>query len=358
LAFVKVNVFHENSHESIQPSNQFEQTMRSHFSLPRGVTAACAVAGATAVLNGNCSAGTFIAADYATNATYTSGWSAGQNGGYGFGAWSFNGTVDTNGIADPGAQQAISSASAIGTAWTLYNGPSQPPAGPGISDVGRAITEPGGLQPGQTLEVVLQNPTAYQFYRGFDVLCLNGADNDPAGVGTSAIRVHVFDYFVSNWHIIDAGGNTTPSLSPATTAVAGMKFDLTLTSATNYSLTMTPLSNPSSAYTHTGTLTTNLPINWVNFRLYLGPNTGPNDPADDLEISSMTIAGLTLNIQLVGTNAVLSWPTNALGVNLASSLNLGPAAVWNTNLPSPVVINGQNIVTNPIGNTRQFFRLQ
>ena len=35
--------------------------------------------------------GTFIAADYATKATYAGGWSAGQNGGYGFGAWSFNG---------------------------------------------------------------------------------------------------------------------------------------------------------------------------------------------------------------------------------------------------------------------------
>jgi len=331
--------------------------MKSHFFLPRKVTTACAVAGATTMLNGNCSAQTFIAADYATNSTYASGWSAGQNGGYGFGPWSFDGTVGTNDIANPGAQQAISSASAIGTAWTLYNGPSQPPGGPGISDTGRAITEPGGLQPGQTLEVVLQNPTAYHFYRGWDILCLNGTDNDPAGVGTSAIRTQVFDYFNSNWSIIDNDGSTLTSLDSGTTTAAGMKYDLTLTSTNTYLITLTPLSNPSAAYSQTGTLTTNLPINWVNFRLYLGPNSGPNDPVDDLEISSMTIAGLTLNIQLVGTNAVLSWPS-VTGFTLASSLNLGAGAVWNTNLPSPAVVNGQDVVTNPIAGTRQFYRLQ
>ena len=333
--------------------------MRSHFSLNRGVATACAVAGATTLLNGNCSAQHIIAADYATNSIYAGGWAAGQNGGYGFGPWSFDGTAGTNGIANPGAQQAISSSSAIGTAWTLYNGPSQPPGGPGISVTGRAITEPGGLQPGQTLEAVIQNPTAYHFYRGFDILCLNGTNNDPAGVGTSAIRTQVFDYFGTDWSIIDNDGSTLTTLDAGTTAAAGMKYDLTLTSTTNYLLTLTPLSNPSAAYSQTGTLTTNLPINWVNFRLYLGPNSGPNDPVNDFEISSMTIAGLTLNIQRVGDNAILSWTTNVPGFYLESSTNLGSSAVWSTNnLPVPVVVNGQNAVTNPIAGTQQFYRLQ
>jgi hypothetical protein len=347
--------------------------MRSHFSLPRGVAAACAVAGASSMMmNGNCSANTVIAADYATNATYASGWSAGQNGGYGFGAWSFDGTVSTmtnnvytNGIPDPGAQQAISSGSAIGTAWTLFNSTANPPPqGPGISDVGRAITEPGGLQPGQTLEVVLQNPNGFHYFRGWDVCCLNGTNNNPAGVNTAAIRTQVFAYALTNWSIVDGYGSpgTLTPLTAGTTAAAGMKYDLTLTSTNTYSLALTPLSNPFAAYTQSGPLvTTNLPINWINFRLYWGPNTGPNDPADDLEISSMTIAGLTLNIQLVGANAILSWTTNFPGFNLdlASSLNLGAGALWSTNnLPAPVVVNGLNVVTNPIAGTQQFFRLQ
>jgi hypothetical protein len=121
---------------------------------------------------------------------------------------------------------------------------------------------------------------------------------------------------------------------------------------------LTPLSNPSAAYTQSGTLDTNLPINWINFRLYFGPSAGPNDPANNLEISSMTIAGLTLNIQLAGGNAILSWTTNVPGFKLASTLNLGPTAVWSTNLPPPVVVGSQNVVTNPIANTKQFYRLQ
>jgi hypothetical protein len=334
--------------------------MRSHFSLNRKTAMTCVVAGASFMMNGNCSAGTFIAADYATNSAYASGWSAGQNGGYGFGAWSFDGTVGTNGIPAPGSQQAISSGAAIGTAWTLYNGPSQPPAGPGISDTGRAITEPGGLQSGQTLEVVLQNPTGYHFYRGWDICCYNGTNNNPAGVGTAAIRTQYFDYFTTDWSVIDDSGGTATPLDVSTTGSAGMKYDLTLTSTNTYSLTLTPLSNPSDAYTQTGMLVmTNLPINYINFRLYWGPNTGSNDPANNLEISSMAIAGLALNIQLAGTNVVLSWPTNASGFNLASSFNLGAGGGWSTNnLPSPVVVNGQNIVTNPITNAQQFYRLQ
>src|SRR5579864_1625361 len=108
--------------------------MRSHF-IPQKITTACAVAGATTLLGGHASAQNFVAADYATNPTYTNGWSAGQNGGYGFGPWSFDGTTDTNNVADPGSQQTISSAAAIGRAWTLFNLSSTG----GISIVGRSL---------------------------------------------------------------------------------------------------------------------------------------------------------------------------------------------------------------------------
>ena len=332
--------------------------MRSHFVPSPTVTAACAVAGAAAILSGSCSAGTLIAADYATSATYLSGWSAGQNGGYGFGAWSFDGTDDPSGNPGPGGQQTMSSASPIGTAWTLFNLPQGTNSGSGISNVGRAITEPGGLQPGQTLETVINNPTAYHYYGGFDILFYNGTNNLPAGDNDCAIRTLVFNYFVTTWKIGDNLGTTPSPLTAATTGAAGMKFDFTLLSTNTYSLTLTPLSNPSAAFSHSGTLKTNLPINWVNYRLWNGPSTGPNDVADNFEISSLTIAGLTLNIQVAGPNAILSWPTNIPGFKLASTLNLGSGASWSTNFPSPAVVNGQNVVTNPIVNTSQFYRLQ
>jgi hypothetical protein len=64
-----------------------------------------------------------------------------------------------------------------------------------------------------------------------------------------------------------------------------------------------------------------------------------------------------LTITASGTNVILRWPTNAVGFALQSTTNLGLAAVWATNLPVPLIINGQNTVTNPLSNPQQFYRL-
>lgn len=326
--------------------------MKSHF-LPQKITAVCAVAGTTTLLAGTASAQKFVAADYATNSTYTAGWSAGQNGGYGFGVWSFDGTIDASNNPDLGAQQTMSSAAAIGTSWTLFNLNSSG----GISIAGRSINGTNGLQPGQTFETVIQNPTTYDFYRGFDILLGNSADNLPAGDNTSAFRMLVFNYFTSIWKAVDSSGTTFTSLAATDTGAAGMKFDLTLLSTNTYSMTMTPLGNPSNAYTQTGTLTTNLPINYITYRLWDNQSTGPNDTADNFEISSMTIAGLSLNIRIVGTNAILSW-MDIPGFYLESASKLAPPVNWSSNSISPAVVNGENVVTNPIVGHQQFFRLQ
>jgi uncharacterized repeat protein (TIGR03803 family) len=62
------------------------------------------------------------------------------------------------------------------------------------------------------------------------------------------------------------------------------------------------------------------------------------------------------------TNVILTWPTNYAGFDytgytLQSTTNLGSSAVWATNSPAPVVVNGQNVVTNSITGTQQFYRL-
>jgi len=349
--------------------------MRSHF-IPQKLTAVCAVAGATTLLGGAASAQNFVAADYATNSTYTAGWAAGQNGGHGFGPWSFDGTTAaTNGAPDPGAQQSMSGSSALGTAWTLFDSAAKPPpAGPGMSEAGRAITEPGGLQTGQTFETVVQNPTAYHFFRGFDILLCNATDNDIAGDGSAAFRLTVFGYYggVGNtyWTVTDGNpyGSPVTSLEYTNTAAAGLKIDLTLTSPSNYSLTMTPL-NGTGSYNltdrlalvstnmNTGLGVTELPINFVTYRLWLGPSSGTNDTADNFEISSMTIEGLPLNIQVAGTNAILSW-LDISNYYLESATTLGPPANWTSNTIAPTVINGESFVTNRVAGQQQFFRLQ
>src|SRR5262245_42091995 len=105
--------------------------MRSHFLPTQGIAATCAIAGALSMLPAHCQAQRPVAADYATNSTYASGWSAGQNGGYGFGPWSFDGTDMT----PAGQYLGISTSSAVGRSWTLATYAEHT----GLANAGRAI---------------------------------------------------------------------------------------------------------------------------------------------------------------------------------------------------------------------------
>ena len=64
-----------------------------------------------------------------------------------------------------------------------------------------------------------------------------------------------------------------------------------------------------------------------------------------------------LGIVKQNSSLVFTWPTNASGYVLQCSPDLGPAAIWSTNMPSPVVVDGQNVVTNPLSGSRMFFCL-
>jgi uncharacterized repeat protein (TIGR03803 family) len=79
-----------------------------------------------------------------------------------------------------------------------------------------------------------------------------------------------------------------------------------------------------------------------------------------------TVFSLSFRPQLTitpsGPYLILSWPTNVAGFDytgytLQSATNLGSPATWSTNSPAPVVIAGQNTVTNPITGAQQFYRL-
>src|SRR5208283_796145 len=74
-------------------------------------------------------------------------------------------------------------------------------------------------------------------------------------------------------------------------------------------------------------------------------------------VFSISLPTPQLTIIRVGTNAIVTWPTNALVFTLQSTTTLVPPTVWNDVSPLPVVVNGQNTVTNPISGTQQFYRL-
>jgi hypothetical protein len=54
---------------------------------------------------------------------------------------------------------------------------------------------------------------------------------------------------------------------------------------------------------------------------------------------------------------MLTLAANAAGFILQSTTSLVSSAVWTTNSPVPVVVNGQNTVTNPISGSQMSFRL-
>jgi uncharacterized repeat protein (TIGR03803 family) len=64
-----------------------------------------------------------------------------------------------------------------------------------------------------------------------------------------------------------------------------------------------------------------------------------------------------LTINVANNNAILTWPTNAVGFELQSTTNLVPPVFWTIYSSEPVVLNGQNTVTNPIAGTGKFYRL-
>jgi len=78
-----------------------------------------------------------------------------------------------------------------------------------------------------------------------------------------------------------------------------------------------------------------------------------------------TLFGLSflpqLTISPLGGDVGLIWPINYAGFDytrykLQSTTSLD-SGVWTTDLPAPVIVNGQNVVTNPISKTQGFFRL-
>jgi hypothetical protein len=351
--------------------------MKSHFALPRGVAAACAVAGASSMLNGNCSAQKLIAADYATNSTYAAGWSAGQNGGFGWGPWSTNGSV---GISH--AMDRTSPYDPFGVAWTLYDpagtpnnpalgGPPDqcvtPPTGIDASKAGRAFPN-GALQPGQTFSTVIANPNTRRFYRGYTIVLSTGSDNFPYSHLGDEIDVGTFEYFsYGQWYTSATYPTGRISLFDSNTTTNGMQVDITMTGTNTYHLAITPLGNPALAYSEDADTVTN-PVQWVTYQMY---NTDshfyptlvscpPNGPdRTDFYIKSMTVSQLTLDIQRAGTNVLLSWPALFTNFTLVSSTNLSAPGWSPVSTNQSGVVNGQNVVTNSIsGTTGQFYRLQ
>jgi hypothetical protein len=309
----------------------------SHFSLNKGVAVACAVAATAVLLNGICSAQNhLIAADYATNSIYASGWTEalnyaqrGQNGGYGFGGWNMWTNVPYDPSREPGqrAMDRTSPYDPFGVAWTLYNphglrpntwphdatsNPSDPffPNSPGtcynpptsydffqppgsggydLAQAGRALPDGeiwdpglesyvpgGGLKVGETFSTIIANPSDRAPYGGYTIALENWPENRPSDHGDDVVAVGVFEYGTfGRWYTTDtyADYSSRPNIYDLDTTTNGMQIDITVTSTNTYHLVLTPLGNPGNAFSEDGTFAHDGPIVWVTYELY---NTDSN----------------------------------------------------------------------------------
>jgi hypothetical protein len=76
-----------------------------------------------------------------------------------------------------------------------------------------------------------------------------------------------------------------------------------------------------------------------------------------ISIFATKISGPVVTIQPSGSQVVISWPTNATGLNLESTTNL-PGGFWSpvTNVPAPV--GNLFTVTNTLADPVRYYRLR
>jgi uncharacterized repeat protein (TIGR03803 family) len=73
-------------------------------------------------------------------------------------------------------------------------------------------------------------------------------------------------------------------------------------------------------------------------------------------LALMQVSPPELKVVSVGPDVILTWPTTSPGFTLQSTTSLA-SSLWSTLSASPVVVNGQNTVSNPISGAQQFYRL-
>lgn len=70
------------------------------------------------------------------------------------------------------------------------------------------------------------------------------------------------------------------------------------------------------------------------------------------------ITPILLSLFQAGNELVLSWPTNAVGYKLESTLDLNSSIDWIVSTNLPVVLGAEYVVTNSIQGVAQFYRLK
>jgi hypothetical protein len=266
----------------------------------RRMASVCVVGGATAWSSAVCFA-VQLAADNASNAPYSDGWQAGDNGGFGFAPWNFdNDTIfhveGRHEIDGPPNQSPFNQ---LGTAWRL--GLNYLNQGNDIVRAGRGLPTP--LQVGQTLSIVVDSPIEQRFFGGIFIrlntgggsLCYGGTACSPGTSPEGRFGLTVFNFTdANNWGRWSATDLSYTSVFKED-ADSGLRMDFTLTGADTFDLKLTPLENPANVFMGSGELDNPgaNPIDWIEFTHFNSatPFPDPNAADTDFFIQSMEITG-------------------------------------------------------------------
>jgi hypothetical protein len=131
-------------------------------------------------------------------------------------------------------------------------------------------------------------------------------------------------------------------------------FAVTATASSGLAVSFSILSGPATISAGTVTLTN---AGTVVVRASQAGNTNYN-AAPNVDRPFTVYAPPSLNLTPSGQNVVLSWTTNVAGFTLLSATNLNPVVSWTAVVPSPVIVNGNYVVTNAASGTVNYYRLK
>lgn len=226
------------------------------------------------------------AADDASKTLYDNGWSAGQNGGTGFGAWQFYRSVeDANQAGWFTRSQILGDRS-----WAMYANSSQ------LAEAKRPFNS--ALQVGQTFHVKMRN----------------GNVDTGAGIGI-ALQNATGDTL---WQFFFNGGDTYYSITDGTTDIGwtdgGLEVAFTLTGESTFSAKILPYG--STEKTYTGNLETHVDQDIAQFRAwnnFAGTGEASDYYINDLRITTPGSAS-TYSDSISITRAAAGTDTNGDGV--------------------------------------------
>jgi hypothetical protein len=289
----------------------------------RRLAAGAIVVGATAFSSAMCYAQS--AYDDASDGAYADGWQAGDNGGFGFTPWNWDGGYIYAGTnytynsplyaqVDDGLQngtQFSNPHNAIGRSWAI--GASMQP-NEGAIHIGRGFAP---LNIGQTLTVVFDNPNFSPFFKGYFVR-LNGDSggtngnicnlgygcshpNFPDGYPVGMNNLSRFEYFnYGQWNLYDAG-STGIGVVDDDTSAAGAVYKVRRIGPNHYRTSLDSLGGGADYSSGTRVFETNgAEVDWIEFVFFnANGQTGVGfsdltptlaEPQTDLYIRSMRIS--------------------------------------------------------------------